>query len=113
MITLLKQGIYQLAESKSTQTKILTLDKQVYAWPNTAVGEILVTSSGDFMLDSVLSSGQYRLYQVKDEPGLVDLVHLELEVGPKDWQGYLLPTGLPDKQDTKNRIIPTQEIISK
>ena len=114
MIKLIKKGTYQLTESKPGQTKILTLDnKNIYAWPNTTIGEILVTSDGNYDIDSLLSSGQYRLYQVKDDPDLVDLIHLELEVGPGIWQGYLLPTGLPDKKDTKNRIIPTQELITK
>ncbi len=114
MIKLLKKGTYLLTESKPSQTKILTLDKKdIYAWPNTEIGEILVTSDGDYNMDCSLSQGHYNLYQVKDEPDLVDLVHLELEVGPGIWQGYLLPTGLPDKSDTKNRIIPTQEIITK
>lgn len=114
MIKLIKKGTYQMVETKPGQTKILTLDnKAIYAWPNTTVGEILVTSSKGHKIDCVLSVGEYRLYQVKDEPNLVDLTHLELQVGPKLWQGYLLPTGLPTKSNIRNRVIPTQETISK
>ena len=114
MIKLIKTGTYKLAETKKSQVKLLILDDKItYAWPNIDIGEILVTSQKDHPIDSVLSEGIYRLYRVKDEPNLVDLVHLELETSPNTWQGYLLPTGLPDKSDIRNRIIPTKEIISK
>jgi len=114
MIKLLKQGTFKLAETKKSQIKLLILDdKNAYAWPNIDIGEILVTTLVDHPIDSVLSQGIYHLYQVKDEPNLVDLVHLELQTSPNTWQGYLLPTGLPTKSDIRNRIIPTKEVISK
>jgi hypothetical protein len=34
-------------------------------------------------------------------------------VGKGTWQGYLLPTGLPDDKKKRNRIIPTDEVITK
>lgn len=114
MIKLLKQGTYKLAETKKSQIKLLILDdKNAYAWPNIDIGEILVTTLSNHPIDSLLSQGKYRLYQVKDEPNLVDLVHLELQTSSNSWQGYLLPTGLPTKSDIRNRIIPTKEVISK
>jgi len=61
----------------------------------------------------MLSLGQFRLYDVKDEPKLTDLIHLELFVGGGLWQGYLLPTGLPTDKDKRNRIIPTDELITR
>lgn len=114
MIQLIGEGLYKLIETRNL-TKILTLDeKNSYAWVSAgAVGEILVNTEKIFMPFHVLSSGKYRLYQVKDEPDLTDLVHLELFVGEGDWQGYLLPTGLPNETDKRNRIISTKEIITK
>ena len=114
MIQLIQQGIYKLIETKN-QTKILSLDsKQTFAWINAAeIGEILVASYASHKVDHLLAIGKYRIYTVKDEPKLTDLVHLELFVGEGVWQGYLLPTGLPNEEKKRNRIIPTNEIITK
>ncbi len=114
MIQLIGEGLYKLIETRNL-TKILTLgQKDSYAWVSAGgIGEILVNTEKIFMPFHVLSSGKYRIYQVKDEPKLTDLVHLELFVGEGNWQGYLLPTGLPNADDKRNRIISTKEIITK
>lgn len=114
MIKVIDEGSYQLIETKG-QTKILTLDeKRSFAWVNAEdIGEILVTSHKTHKTDNILSLGKYRLYEVKDEPDLTDLEHLELYVGNNTWQGYLLTTGLPTDEKKRNRIIPTNEIITK
>lgn len=113
MIKMLAEGHYKLLETKQ-QTKILILDdKKTFAWVNVIdIGEILVTSHKSHHTDTVLAVGRYRLYDIKDEPTLTDLYHLELHVGNGTWQGYLLPTGLPDDKKKRNRIIPTNEIIT-
>lgn len=114
MIKLKKEGTYTLIETQG-QTKILTLDgKQVFAWVYAAdIGEILVSSHKKHKTDHVLAIGRYRMYEVKSEPKLTDLTHLELFVGEGIWQGYLLLTGLPTTKTVRNRIIPTKEIITK
>lgn len=114
MIQLIKSGQYRLIETKR-QTKILILDsKKTYAWINAdRIGEILITSHRSHVTDNILSTGAYRIYDVKKEPDLSDQLHLELFVGEGTWQGYLLPTGLPTDEDKRNRIIPTGEIITK
>ena len=114
MIKLVQEGQYELIETKE-QTKILTLDgKRVFAWVEAmGIGEILVTSHNPHKVNHFLSVGNYRLYEVKDEPDLTDLLHLELHVGNGTWQGYLLTTGLPTDEKRRNRIIPTMEIITK
>lgn len=114
MIKLIREGTYQLVETKS-QTKILTLDyTDVFAWVNAKdIGEILVTTHKPHKTDCILSLGTYRIYEVKDELNLTDLIHLELSVGEGKWQGYLLLSGLPTDKKKKNRIIPTREIITK
>lgn len=114
MIKVLDEGEYRLIETKN-QTKILFLDTdKVFAWIYVRnVGEILVTSHKPHRADSVVATGKYRLYQVKDEPKITDLIHLELLVGSGKWQGYILPNGLPDDADKRNRIIATTECITK
>lgn len=114
MIKLIKEGDYELIETKR-QTRILVLDdRQSFPWINVDnLGEILVFSNKMHSAESVLAIGRYRIFEVKDEPKLADQQHLELMIGNQSWQGYLLPTGLPTETDTTNRIIPTQELISK
>lgn len=113
MIRNLEQGVYRLIESKNN-IKILKLEKKVFAWINaTGIGEILVSSHKPHRADSLLATGAYRIYEVSDEPKLTDLIHLELIVGHGIWQGYLLPTGLPNGKKSRSRIIPTKEIITK
>lgn len=114
MIILKEEGEYKLIESKA-QTKILILDEsRMFAWLNIKdIGEILVTSHKTHKADCILANGNYRIYEVKNEPRLSDQTHLELCVGRGLWQGYLLPTGLPTDIKKRNRIIPTGEIISQ
>lgn len=115
MIKLVDDGSYTLIETHK-HIKILNLgEKKVYAWINAAgIGEILVASHNPHKTDHILAIGKYRMYEVKDEPKLTDLTHLELLVGNGVWQGYLLTKGLPNV-NTRNRvrIIPTLEIITK
>lgn len=113
MIQLKQEGQYRLIETKQ-QTKILTLDnKKTYAWVNVSdIGEILVTSVTPHKTDNILAIGKYRIYKVKGEPKLTDLLHIELLVGEGKWQGYLLTTGLPTTRNIRKRIIPTNEVIT-
>ena len=112
MITLLLSGAYKLMETKG-QTKILYLDDTVYAWVQPAdIGEILVASHKRHVTDTLLAAGEYRLYDVRNDPQFSTHEHLELEVGPGIWQGYLLLTGLPTKYKKRRRIVPTNETIS-
>ncbi|MCL4353290.1 hypothetical protein M1615_02340 [Patescibacteria group bacterium] len=113
MINLVKDGEYSLLETRDLK-KILILDNKSFACINAEdIGEILVWSKRKFVDDSVLAKGFYRIYSVKNEPKFTDLTHLELFVGRKTWQGYLLPTGFPTNGKKRSRIIPTNETISK
>lgn len=113
MIKILARGEYKLIETKAN-TKVLTLDgKEAFAWINAEnIGEILVTSHKSHKEDNLLAIGNYRLYDVKDEPKYIDQQHLELQVGCGYWQGYLLPTGLPGDTKKRNRVITTDELLT-
>lgn len=112
MVTIIGMGTYKLIQTKQ-HIKILYLDDASFAWINAkSIGEILVVSRNIHHTDSVLSMGHYFIYKVEDEVLLTDLQHLELEVGRDDWQGYLLPTGLPNEDHTRKRIIPTNQVIT-
>ena len=112
MITLLDEGKYKLLETKG-QIKILKLNDTVFAWVDLeGIGEILVSSHKPHETDTALGLGRFKLYDVDDEPKLSDQQHLELSIGEGAWQGYLLPTGLPEGKKVRSRIIPTKETIS-
>lgn len=114
MIRLIQQGKYTLIETHR-HTKILHLNnKGVFAWIAAGkIGEILVSSHKTHKTDRILATGKYRIYEVKNDLKFTDLIHLELLAGEGVWQGYLLPTGLPTNNKKRNRIIPTDEIITK
>lgn len=114
MIKLLQSGNYHLIETHG-HTKILNLNgKKSYAWVAAGnIGEILVTSHKTHRVDHTLAAGKYRLYEVRDERSFLGVPHLELLVGQGLWQGYTLPKGLPNDSKIRNRIIPTNELITK
>lgn len=112
MITKVKKGKYEIVETKY-RTKVLYLDSQAFAWIRPQkIGEILVSSHHIQDSDVKVSKGDYVLYDVEDEDTLTDLQHLELEYGQGVWQGYLLPTGLPNDKKKRSRIIPTSQVIT-
>lgn len=112
MIKLTRNGIYTLSETRN-HTKLLTLNKDTFAWIEPRrIGELLVLSHAGGLSQKILSVGDFNLYLVEEEPDLHDMFHLELEVGADMWQGYLLLTGLPTKTHPRARIVPTIELIT-
>lgn len=113
MIQLIESGKYKLIETKG-QSKILTLEARSYVWMHAAgIGELLISTHKTHRMDYILAMGNYRIYEVRSEPNLTDLIHLELFVGDGLWQGYLLLTGLPDRTKVRSRIVPTDELVTK
>lgn len=113
MIELIRKGQYKLIETRKG-IKILTLGKDVsFVWITVGdIGEILAATHKSHKVDHILAIGDYRIYNVKDEPNITDLIHLELFVGKNKWQGYLLLTGLPINKKIRSRIVPTIEVIT-
>ena len=114
MVKLVLQGKYKIIETWG-ETRILILDdKDRYAWIHASgIGEILVTTKKKFTSHYTIARGKFRVYEVRKEAELIDGLHLELYVGEGLWQGYLLPTGLPKNKDIRNKIVPTNQIITQ
>lgn len=114
MIRTIQSGSYHLIETHG-HTKILNLDgKRTFAWVVAGnIGEILVTTHKSHPVDYTLAIGKYRLYEVSNEIHLRNGQHLELLVGQGSWQGYALPTGLPNDKKIRNKIIPVKDVITK
>jgi hypothetical protein len=90
MIKLIKQGGYKLV-MQSDNDKTLVLGKQGYHWTLAkGIGEILTFCKSIHKESYTITTGKFKLYQVKNEEKLVDLQHLELSIGDEKWQGYLL-----------------------
>jgi hypothetical protein len=113
MIKLIAQGKYELMGVKDRKI-ILYLGKQGYHWGFAPrIGHLLTFSKHPHQQSYILARGKYKIYDVENEPDLIDLQHLELSLGNRKWQGYLLLTGLPKASKIRSRIEPTTEIISK
>ncbi len=112
MIKLINKGDYKLIGTADRKI-ILYLDGQGYHWGYApTIGNLLTFSKHPHKESYVLATGKYKIYEVEDEPKLVDLEHLELSLGSNQWQGYLLLTGLPKARKIRSRIEPTNEVIS-
>jgi len=118
MIRLIGNGRYLLIETKNWP-KVITLEnnfgrKSRYAMTSTnGTREILKADQQPHEAECILAAGKYRLYEVKNEPGIKTCKHLELFIGEGYWQGYLLPAGFPIERKTGKKIIPTKELITK
>ena len=112
MIRLTHKGTYRLIETQGP-VKILYLDDAAYAWIHApAIGELLVASHTPHRADHLLAVGRFRLYDVEAESGLANEPHLELLAGEGQWQGYLLPAGLPTPAKPRCRLIATSQCIT-
>lgn len=113
MITLRETGLYRLTETPH-RMKLLSLSRhgKFILTGIEGIGDILAVTRRPHRVHAVLSAGEYRIYSVDDEPKLSDQLHMELEIGRGQWQGYLLPTGLPEGEKLRSRIIPTTERVT-
>ena len=114
MITRIETGIYKLTETPH-RMKLISLSRhgKYILTGLEGIGDILAITRRPHRVHAVLSTGAYHVYSVEAEPHLSDQLHLELEVGHGQWQGYLLPTGLPDGEKLRSRIIPTHEVVTE
>jgi len=114
MIRVLRTGQYNLIATREFSRLLILDGKTIYEWITwKGVGELNLSARKITQTESVLSMGKYRLYEVKNEPSITEMIHLELLVGIGKWQGYLLPDGLPAIQDKKVRITSTSERITR
>lgn len=111
MIQVIKHGAYQLNEADNSY-KIIILDNSKFLSWNPLSGEIIDSTKSKPQSNSTLSIGKYFLYNVENEKELTNCLHLELLLGKRKWQAYVLPLGLPTKKQKNTKIIPTTEVIT-
>lgn len=112
MIKVVLCGKYRLVETVE-HLKVLYLDDAVYLWQyEPGTGDVLVLIGYQYPAGYTLACGNYRVYEVTDEPRFSGHIHLELYLGDQHWQGYVLEAGLPPKH-SQSFIAPTAEVITK
>lgn len=107
-----KQGHYELFETTHGH-QILNLDDQEwYAVVEGQQGDIIVHSDSDHEKKKTLQKGEFYLANFKNDPEFKDMPHLLLEKG-KQFTEFILPNGLPTKNDHQKKLIRSDEKISK
>ena len=114
MLQVIGSGTYKLTETKDN-TKVLFIDdEKAFGWKNGKCdGDLFLLAPDTENICCFLSVGKWRLYEIKDEPGLTDGNHFELHVGRGRWQGYLLPEGFPTAVNKQRPISQTGQTITK
>lgn len=114
MLQVTGSGTYKLIETKDNIKILFIDDKNAYSWKNAnCSGDLVYLKLDTDKICCFLSVGNWRLYEIKDEPGLTNGNHFELNVGKGKWQGYLLPKGFPTPLNKRAHISQTSEIITK
>lgn len=114
MIRLIRWGEYRLAIIAEGST-IIAIDDDVYSvFPEQATLEIYDKLASYIPAASALTlhQGNYRVFDVYDEPQLTETIHLELEDEDGYVKSYLLPRGWPNESLRRVRQIPTAQQIT-
>lgn len=113
MIKVRRKGFYHIV-AEGGGDKYLVLDKKLsFRWMcQDRVEKLEFVNKAIDDKKAIITSGRYRLYDVRDESHLTNLHHFEMLTGKNMWQGYLLPEGLPEKNMKKKLIFPTKELIT-
>lgn len=113
MIRLIQWGEYRLAIIAEGNT-IIAIDNHVYSlFPDHATLEFYDNQLPSLVVSALtLHRGNYRVFDVYDEPQLTETIHLELEDEDGYVKSYLLPRGLPHQNMRRARQIPTVQQIT-
>ena len=114
MIKLVESNTYKLVGTKDNLKALILDDKDVFLWKSDGRNcslEYIKFNLGQTCC--LLSINNYRLYDVKDEPDLTTCLHLELYIGKRRWESYLLKEGLPTVRNKKKPMSSTRETITK
>lgn len=111
MIRVVSRGNYRLVETKDFTKVFLFSNRQAFTWlPAQGMIEMYYEKNPSLM--STLARGTYYIYETKNEND-PPILQLEVYIGKRAWQGYMLPAGLPTMKEMRKRIIPTKDVITK
>ena len=111
------RGKYWLTHNPIT---LLLVDKQEINSPmisyqlflSEGSGTIQFVLSDEFNFSKELISRAFRMYDVKGEQSYKEGIHLELNKGLREWVCYMLPSGLPDTNNSEKSMYVTNECIT-
>jgi len=114
MVKLLQAGRYKLEETAGDE-KVLTLDdNKSFLWTEAkGSGNLKYVKLNSIETCCLHAMGNYRLYNVKNEQGLLNGQHINFHTTKSIWRGFLLPSGLPTQTDKTKKILRTTEVITK
>jgi len=114
MIKLVESSSYKLVETKDNLKALILDTVPVYSWKNFGCnGTLEYIKFDSSKICCILSANNYRLYDVINEQNLKKGLHLELYVGNRKWQAYLLTKGLPTSKYKIRPITKIDEVITK
>ncbi len=76
-------------------------------------GKISLTSHTEFSSTEKVVTGRFRLYEVSSEKSFKNGTHLELCIKAGEWNCYVLPEGLPDKNSLEKSFFVNKNCITE
>jgi len=76
-------------------------------------GNIKLASTNEFTSTEKLLSGRFRIYEVLNEQSFKNGTQLEICKKAGEWSCYVLPEGLPDKNNRVKNFFITNNCITK
>jgi len=76
-------------------------------------GTIRLASHSEFYTVEKILSGRFRMYRVSNEQSFKNGTQLELCKKAGEWNCYVLPEGLPDKNNREKSFFVTNDCITK
>lgn len=107
-----KKGTYEIFKTTG-DNEILRLGKdEVYAIVETNRGHILIKTDEDHEKQETLQKRHFYLIDFKEDPSFQDMPHLF--IGKDEaYQELILPSGLPDNDQDRKKIIFTRQKVDE
>lgn len=110
--TVQRHGRYTLFETPRDNRILLLGGDLTFAWIRGDQGELLVLSDEQHENARTLQEGEYYLVDFHADPSFTDVPHLFLERDGQ-FQGVILPNGVPTHDDTQKRVVDTGKTVER
>lgn len=110
MKTIINQGSYEIFETTKDHQILALNDEEWYAMIEGEKGEVIVHSDSDHEKKKSLQQGKFYFVDFEDDPDFRDVPHLLLQQGD-EYQEYILPNGLPTKNDHQKKLIRSDKKV--
>jgi hypothetical protein len=107
-----KKGNYEIFKTTGDNEILRLGEDEVFAIVEINRGHILVKTDEDHEKQETIEKGQFYLMSLEEDPAFQDMPHLFIEKGAK-YQELVLPSGLPDHNQDRKKIIFTREKVDE